>query len=91
MTEDTSTPIGEEFLYRGVLANALSRCGPWIAVLGSSLIFALAHGINIVLLIAFIVGVAAALLLRRTGSIWPCVVVHACNNANSIILPALLT
>lgn len=83
------TPIGEEFLFRGVLANALSRFGPWVAVLGSSLIFALAHGVNVVMPVAFIVGVAAVLMLRKTGSIWPCVIIHACNNANSVILPAL--
>lgn len=85
------TPLGEELLFRGVLANFLARWGGWAAVLGSALIFAIAHGINHVMPIAFIVGVVSALLLRRTGSIWPCVVVHACNNANSVILPALMS
>jgi len=84
------TPIGEEFLFRGVLTNGLARYGPWIAVLGSSAIFALAHGINYILPVAFVVGVVAALLLRRTGSIWPGVVVHAVNNAYSLIVPAIL-
>lgn len=84
------TPIGEEFLFRGVLTNALARYGPWVAVLGSSAIFALAHGINYILPVAFVVGVVAALLLRRTGSIWPGVIVHAVNNAYSLIVPAIL-
>lgn len=84
------TPIGEEFLFRGVLANALSRYGPWVAVLASSAVFALAHGINYILPVAFIVGVVAALLLRRTGSVWPGVIVHAVNNAYSLAVPAVL-
>ena len=73
-----------------MLTNALARYGPWVAVLGSSTIFALAHGINYILPVAFVVGVVAALLLRRTGSIWPGVTVHAVNNAYSLIVPAIL-
>ncbi len=84
------TPIGEEFLFRGVLTNGLARYGPWVAVLGSSAIFAVAHGITYILPVAFVVGVVAALLLRRTGSIWPGVIVHAVNNAYSLIVPAIL-
>lgn len=84
------TPIGEELLFRGVLTNGLARYGPWIAVLGSSAIFAVAHGITYILPVAFVVGVVAALLLRRTGSIWPGVIVHAVNNAYSLIVPAIL-
>ncbi|GAA1621597.1 type II CAAX endopeptidase family protein [Nonomuraea maheshkhaliensis] len=84
------TPVGEEFLFRGVLATSLNRYGPWIAVLGSSAVFALAHGINYILPVAFVVGVVAALLLRRTGSVWPGVIVHATNNGYSVIVPAIL-
>lgn len=84
------TPIGEEFLFRGVLANALARYGPWVAVLGSSAIFAVSHGINYILPVAFVVGVVAALLLRKTGSVWPGVILHAVNNAYSLAVPAIL-
>ncbi|MFC4563395.1 CPBP family intramembrane glutamic endopeptidase [Nocardiopsis mangrovi] len=81
------TPIGEEFLFRGVIANALLRYGPVIGVLGSSVIFAVAHGINIILPVAILVGIIAAELMRRSGSIWPAVAVHAVNNA---VLPLLV-
>lgn len=74
------TPIGEEFLFRGVIANALLRVGPVVGVLVSAAIFALAHGINIVLPAAFVVGVIAAELMRRSGSIWPAVAVHVVHN-----------
>jgi membrane protease YdiL (CAAX protease family) len=85
-----ATPIGEELAFRGVLANALSRYGAWVGVLLSSAVFALAHGLNVILPIAFVVGLAAGWLLLRTGSIWPGVVVHAVNNGLSVVVPALL-
>ncbi|MFC7585063.1 CPBP family intramembrane glutamic endopeptidase [Nonomuraea antimicrobica] len=81
------TPIGEEFLFRGVLTNALLRYGPLVGVLGSSAVFALFHGVNIILPAAFVVGVVAAELMRRSGSIWPAVAVHAVNN---LALPLLV-
>lgn len=83
------TPLGEEMLFRGVLVNALSRHGPWVAVLVSSAIFAIVHGVNYLLPAAFIGGIIAALLLLRTGSIWPGVALHAINNAFSVLLPAV--
>ena len=86
-----ATPIGEEFLFRGVLANALGRYGAWVGVIGSSAIFALAHGVNIILPIAFVVGITAALLLRKTGSIWPGVFVHGVNNATAVLVPAVIS
>ncbi|MFF3570340.1 CPBP family intramembrane glutamic endopeptidase [Nocardia jiangxiensis] len=89
VTGFVATPIGEEFLFRGVLANALSRYGAPISVLVSATIFALVHGINPVLPVAFVVGVINALLLRRTGSVWPGVVVHGVNNGLAISLPVL--
>jgi len=85
------TPVGEELLFRGVLATMLGRYGPWVAVIGSAAVFAVAHGINYIAPIAFIVGIANAILLRRSGAIWPCMIVHAMNNANSVILPALFS
>ncbi|MFE5774493.1 CPBP family intramembrane glutamic endopeptidase [Brachybacterium sp. NPDC056505] len=85
------TPIGEESLFRGVVANALlSRYGAWIGALASAIVFALFHGINTVLPSAFMVGLFAALLFCRTGSIWPGVVLHGTNNLVSSLLPLAL-
>lgn len=74
------TPIGEEFYFRGVLMNALLRYGSVIGVLASSAVFALFHGVNLALPSAFVVGIIAAELMRRSGSIWPAVLVHSVNN-----------
>lgn len=81
------TPIGEEFLFRGVVMNALLRYGPVTAVLSSSFVFALFHGLNFIFPAALIVGVVAAEVARRSGSIWPAVVVHSVNN---MALPAVV-
>ncbi|MFC4628463.1 CPBP family intramembrane glutamic endopeptidase [Promicromonospora alba] len=65
------------------------RYGPVLATLGSAAIFALLHGINVVLPTAFIVGVITAELRRRSDSVWPGVVVHALNNSITVVAYAL--
>ncbi|GAA2241085.1 type II CAAX endopeptidase family protein [Promicromonospora sukumoe] len=83
------TPIGEEFLFRGVVTTGLLRYGPVIATVGSAVIFALLHGINVVLPAALVVGVITAELRRRSDSVWPGVVVHAFNNSITVIAYAV--
>ena len=65
------TPLGEEIMFRGIIANMLNRYGAWAGVVLSAAIFALVHGINIILPMAFVVGIICAVLFRKTGSIWP--------------------
>lgn len=38
------------------------------------------HGLNAVFVTALVVGLVAAELRRRSGSVWPGVVVHVTNN-----------
>ncbi|MBU2664550.1 CPBP family intramembrane metalloprotease [Actinoplanes bogorensis] len=82
------TPIGEEFLFRGVVTTALLRYGALVGVIGSAVIFALMHGLNGVFVTALVVGLIAAELRRRSGSVWPGVVVHVTNNllAQALVL-----
>ena len=84
------TPIGEEFLFRGVVTTVLLRYGALVGVVGSAVVFALMHGINVVLPSALIIGLITAELYRRSRSIWPGVVVHAVNNAIGIAIFALV-
>lgn len=78
------TPLGEEFLFRGVVANALLRYGAVVGVIGSALIFAVMHGINFVFPAALIAGLVTAEIFRRSGSIWPAVVVHVVFNLPTV-------
>lgn len=81
--------IGEEFAFRGVIATALGRYGTWVSVIGSTVIFALAHGINLTLIPAIVVGAINGLLLVRTKSVWPGVIVHAVNNGVATVVSML--
>lgn len=74
------TPLGEELVFRGVLTTGLLRYGVLVGVVGSSLVFALSHGLNSAFLTALVNGLIGAELVRRSGSVWPGVVSHAVNN-----------
>ncbi|WNV87909.1 type II CAAX endopeptidase family protein [Umezawaea sp. Da 62-37] len=85
------TPVGEEFAFRGVLTNALSRYGAWTAAVLSTLVFAAVHGLNMSLVPAVIVGSINAFLFLRTKSVWPGVLVHVINNGLSTVLVVLVS
>jgi uncharacterized protein len=78
------TPIGEEFLFRGVLTTVLLRYGALVGVLGGALVFALFHGISTVFPAALVAGLFAGEVFRRSGSIWPGVMVHVVFNLPTI-------
>lgn len=80
------TPVGEELLFRGVLATALLRYGAVVGVVGSALVFAVVHVAPSTVLVALIVGLLAAELRRRSGSVWPGVAVHMTMNILSNVL-----
>lgn len=77
-------PIGEELLFRGILTTVLLRHGSLIGVIGSAVIFALLHGINIVFPAAIVLGLVAGEIYRRSHSIWPAVVVHTMYNLPTV-------
>jgi uncharacterized protein len=85
------TPIGEELAFRAVLTNALARYGAWVAVIVSTVVFALVHAWNLALIPAVVVGAISGVLFLRSRSVWPGVVVHAVNNAIITVLPLLFT
>jgi uncharacterized protein len=81
-------PIGEELLFRGVVTTALLRYGPFVGVVGGALLFSLLHGVSIVLPAAVVAGLVAGEIYRRSGSVWPAVVVHVVYNLPTI--PAMV-
>ena len=74
-------PFAEEMFFRGLLFGALRRHGFLVAVLVSSVLFGLAHGLSVALVGAALFGALTAVLYERSRSIWPAVAAHVTNNA----------
>ncbi len=75
------TPVAEEIFFRGfVLRGLANHWGfPWGLVI-SSLVFAGLHFSPALLLPVFVTGLLLGVLYRSTGSLWPCIAVHAAQN-----------
>ncbi|MEI2582628.1 CPBP family intramembrane glutamic endopeptidase [Scytonema sp. PRP1] len=80
------SPFGEELLYRGIVTNALLRYGPFVGVVGSTVIFALMHGINNTFPAAVVADLATGEVFRRSGLIWPGLVVDVVFNLPSFLI-----
>jgi membrane protease YdiL (CAAX protease family) len=75
-------PVVEEFFFRGFLYQSLrTRLGTSGGAIVSGLIFGAIHLKFEYLVPLAILGTALALLFQKTGSLWPCIMVHAANNA----------
>jgi membrane protease YdiL (CAAX protease family) len=75
-------PVIEEFFFRGFVFQALrTRLGVLGGALVSGLIFGAVHFKPEFLVPLAILGTALALLFNKTGSLWPCILAHAINNA----------
>ncbi|HEY7932983.1 MAG TPA: CPBP family intramembrane glutamic endopeptidase [Solirubrobacteraceae bacterium] len=78
-------PICEEFLFRGFVFTALSNWhGPWLAAVITGAVFGAVHAgsapaVYLVPLAAL--GFGLCLLYRASGSLYPCIAVHAVNNS----------
>jgi membrane protease YdiL (CAAX protease family) len=79
-------PIVEELQFRGVGYGLLERFGPTAAVLLVGLAFALVHGLIAGFPVILVFGTGLAYLRSRTGSIYPCVLLHASFNAFGLIV-----
>jgi membrane protease YdiL (CAAX protease family) len=84
------TPIVEEFLFRGLGFTLFSRFGPTVAILAVGISFGPAHGLvlGLPLLIGF--GLGLAYLRHRTGSVFPCILLHAAFNALALLASVTL-
>lgn len=74
------TPLGEELLFRGVIANALNRYGALAGVGLSAVIFGVVHGTGVIMWVAIMMGLLSGALFRKTGSVWPSVLLHMVYN-----------
>lgn len=77
-------PICEELLFRGFIFTSLRNWkGPWVGAVLTALIFGAVHATSAPaedLLPLAGLGFVLCLLYRATGSIYPCIALHALNN-----------
>jgi len=78
-------PLAEEVFFRGYFYGALRNWrGPWLAALLTGLTFGAIHagGTDVVFLVPLaILGVMLCVVREQTGSLLPCIALHATNNA----------
>ena len=80
------TPIAEETFFRGFILRGLTnrwRIAPAIVV--SAAVFAALHLAPALLLPVFVTGLLLGFLYHRTGSLWPCIAVHALQNLVAVL------
>lgn len=82
-------PVCEELFFRGYLTGAMMRYGRRNAILASSMLFALAHGIDVMLVPRALFGALLALLMLRTGTLLAPMAVHALYNLAVIFVSYL--
>lgn len=78
-----AAPIGEELLFRGVVLKNLSRANTGFGIVASSLLFGLYHQNPSQLFSAFFIGLLLGCIAVYTGSVKPCIAVHAAANCVS--------
>jgi sodium transport system permease protein len=83
--------VCEEILFRGAFLGCLAEWEETPACVLSAAAFGLFHGSLLRFLPVAVLGYALALVVRRTGSIWPAVAIHALHNGLVLALTPLET
>lgn len=79
-------PFVEELFFRGLLQRSLARAfGPAVAVVGSALLFGLAHFQLLQLPALILLGLILAALAQRSGRLGPAIVAHSAFNAFTVL------
>ena len=80
-------PVGEELMFRGMLYRYLrAKRGVAFGVALSAALFALAHVIPVLIPALFALGIVLAVVVERSSSIYPAIVLHALNNGISLVI-----
>ncbi len=80
----------EEFLFRGIILHTIKPYGSTLAILVSSVLFALLHGNITQIPFTFVVGLALGFMTVKEQSIIPAVITHFLINLFSVIVSAML-
>lgn len=74
--------VCEELAFRGFVLSGFRHWGhKWRAIIFTSVLFAISHTIFQQSLIAFFLGLVIGYVAVQTGSVFPCIVLHATHNA----------
>ena len=76
----------EEFFFRGAVLSTLDEKGPVFAVLVSSALFTLMHGLDIYFLPTFFAGLVLSFVVKTTKSVFAAAAVHMINNILTYVL-----
>jgi membrane protease YdiL (CAAX protease family) len=81
-----AVPIVEELTFRGVGYSLLARYGRVVAIVGTGIVFGLAHGLVLALPILVAFGIGLAWLRSRSGSVFPGMILHGTFNAVAVLV-----
>ncbi len=80
-------PVVEEVIFRGLAYTRMKQGMPAaVAMVLSALLFGAAHGQLLWMLYTAVFGMVLAWVLERTGSLFPCILLHAGYNLCSVLL-----
>lgn len=80
-------PIIEEVVFRGLLYQLVrARKGVSLAIIVSAVAFAGVHFIPLLLGVFVVMGIVFALVTEHFKSLYPAILLHALNNATSVVL-----
>jgi membrane protease YdiL (CAAX protease family) len=81
----TLVPFAEELFFRGLGVRVLTIFGSLVAVVGTAVVFALAHGIPVAIPALGFFALLLGWLRLSTDSVWPCVLAHAAYNGVGVL------
>jgi uncharacterized protein len=77
-------PVVEELTFRGVGFALFAPYGPWVAIVATGILFGAYHGLIVALPVLAGFGIILGWLRYATGSIYPCIALHAIFNGIAI-------
>jgi membrane protease YdiL (CAAX protease family) len=83
-------PIFEESLCRGLGYSLFEPLAAPVAILVTAVAFTLAHGVIVDIPVILATGIGLGYMRASTGSIYPCIALHAFFNGFGLVLAALV-
>jgi membrane protease YdiL (CAAX protease family) len=84
-------PIFEESLCRGLGYALFEPLGAPVAILVTAVAFTLAHGVIVDIPVILATGIGLGYMRASTGSIFPCIALHAFFNGFGLVVAALVS